>query len=507
MTYRPLIAWVCLMAVATADKVPDLLRFTNGDQLRGRFMGLKQGPQVIWKNDDLATSADFKVDRIRQIVLRGGRPVSPLTTLAHLTLVNGDRFPGKVTAVDAETITLDTPYAGTIQIPRDQVSILAANPLGGRIFYQGPFSEDEWRIATAFTPEQIEELRRNERSKAARKTGPWLFTGSAWHWQNKHVGTALVRDSGMPERSTLRFEVSWKNRLNLTIPFHADFAQSKNKPIDQKKVNNKWHLNPMDASIVSHIFGNSYVLQLYNNYFSLCRSGVDEPLKADIDRDQRDTRNFRLGDTGTARIEIRSNCRSGEIMLFVNDEFIAQWNGFHLQDENLPRNATEKPFPSKGLGFGFMVLGDNLPTRISDIVVTEWNGMPDAARSLQSDDKDIVLMTNGTDRYAGKVGSLDKEGKVLFEGRHGHFQFPLEDVAEIRFARNNLTSLAAPPPSNLIVRFGPIGSVSGQGISGDENSIELLNAAAGKLKLNTEATTLIEFNPTNMLFDDWNPDF
>jgi hypothetical protein len=249
------------------------------------------------------------------------------------------------------------------------------------------------------------------------------------------------------------------------------------------------------------------VLQLYSNYFSLFRSSVDADGKPEFERDQRNSSALRLGDNGRALVELRSNRRSGDISLFVNDEFVTQWNGLDLQGGNPPANDTVAPFPGKGTGFGFMVQGDDSPARISDIVVTEWNGMPDSARSLQVEDKDVVLMTNGTDRYAGRVSTLDAEGRILFEGRHGRFHFPLEDVAEIRFARNNLAAPVDPQEGNLVVRFGPIGAVSGQGIAGDADSLELLNPVAGRLKLATEATTLIEFNTTNLVIDDWNTDF
>jgi hypothetical protein len=514
MKYLPLIPWFCMMAAAPAEPAQDLLRFTNGDQLRGRFIGLKEGPQVTWQNEDLAAPADFKTDRIRQIVLRGGRPLKPLATLSHLGLVNGDRFPGTVTALDADTLTLETPYAGTLHIPRDQVSLLAANPLGGRIFYQGPFAGDEWRMAHPSFPDGLkaaqdeeEEDEEDADKDAADPPDEWVFTGAAWYWQNKRAGTALIRDSGMPERSVLRFEVAWKSRLNLAIAFHADFARPKAEDKDLARQQARRALNPMDATGMTRLFGNSYVLQLYSNYLTLYRATVDEDGKPAFEREHRNTSTLRLGDSGQARIELRSNRRSGEISLFVNDEFVTQWNGMDLEGGDPDADDAKAPFPGKGTGFGFMVQSDDSPTRISDIVVTEWNGMPDSARSLQVEDKDIVLMTNGTDRYAGRVGALDADGRILFEGRHGRFQFPLEDVAEIRFARNNLAVPADPPQHNLIVRFGPIGSVSGVGIAGNADSLELLSPIAGRLKVATESTTLIEFNSTNLIIDDWNTDF
>ncbi len=70
--------FLLLPVLATAAELPDLLRFTNGDQLRGSFGGLREGPQALWKNDDLAEPASFKTDRIRHIVLRGGRPLKLL---------------------------------------------------------------------------------------------------------------------------------------------------------------------------------------------------------------------------------------------------------------------------------------------------------------------------------------------------------------------------------------------------------------------------------------------
>lgn len=508
MIRHPAIPWLFSLIAATAADQPDLLRFTNDDQLRGSFVGIKDGPQVIWQHEDLAAPADFKTTRIRHIVLRGGHPLKPAGTLSHLGLVNGDRVPGTVTAMDGETITLDTSYAGMLRVPRDHVAMLAPNPLGGRIHYHGPFAEEDWKMIHVSHPDGLpaagaQDGQKPDAKNDAETPGRWFFTGAAWYWQDQRGGTALIRESGMPERALLRFDLAWKNRLSVAIAFHSDFARP---PAGGDEVVNKKEIrpDPMDATSLPRLFGNSYVLHLYSNYLTLMKTTVDAEGNFAFERDHRNNSGVRLGDTGRATIELRSNRRSGEIALFVNDEFAAQWSGKDMDGGDEPENPCD---PLKGSGFGFLVQGADSPVRISDIIVSEWNGMPDSARSLQLDDQDIVLMSNGTDRYAGRVGGLDEQGKILFEGKHGRFRFPLEDVAEIRFARDRQAAASDPPENNMLVRLGPIGAVSGQALAGDAGTLGILNPVIGALMISTEHVSMIDFNSSSQPINDWNADF
>ena len=284
----------------------------------------------------------------------------------------------------------------------------------------------------------------DDQVKEGELPGRWQFSGSAWYWKNKHAGTALIRETGMPDRAVLRFELAWKNRLCLAIGFHADFACPKRKESAARKGGKFRGFIPGDAADLPRLFGNSYVLQMYSNYMMLYRTSVSEDGKPSLEQVQINNTNLRLVETGEAKVEVRSNRRNGSISLFINDEFVAQWS------ENEGADNPGANFAGKGAGFGFVVQGDDSPVRISDIVVSEWNGMPDSARSLQVDDQDVVLMANGTDRYAGRVGSLDPRGNVRFEGRHGQFQFPLEEVAEIRFARERLAAAPDDTADNLV---------------------------------------------------------
>ncbi len=535
---------LCLTVLSAADSAEDLLRFTNGDQLHGTYSGIKDGSQTLWLRDDLPAPVAFKTTRVRHVVLHGGRPLKPLASLSHLGLINGDRLPGNVTAIDDEHITLDTSYAGVLRLPRKQVAMLAPNPLGGRLYYHGPFAENEWTMAHPSFPDGVpapakakdepakedpapakdepakdepatdEPATDEEEAETADLPERWYFSGSAWYWKNKRAGTALIRDHGMPDRAVLRFDLAWKNRLSLAIAFHADFARAQPKDEGPKpRVLARGAIGrgfiPGDAADLPRIFGNSYVLQMYSNYMMLYRTRVSEQGKPSIQQVQLNNNNLRLVDTGEAKVEIRSNRLNGAISLFINDEFVAQWSEAEgaAAGDGEGHDAAAGGFAGKGPGFGFVVQGDDSPVRISDVVVSEWNGMPDSARSLQIDDQDVVLMASGTDRYAGRVGGLDEQGNVLFEGKHGQFRFPLQEVAEIRFARERLAIAAEPAEDNLTVRFNPIGSVSGLPVSGDASNLEILSPSAGPLNLSLDSAVMLDFNSSKQIIDDWNAQF
>ena len=231
----------------------------------------------------------------------------------------------------------------------------------------------------------------------------------------------------------------------------------------------------------------------------LYRVGFDEEGNPEMNRLQTTNSNVRLGDTGNATVEIRCSRETGEIVLFVNDEFVVQWSEPGNQDGVVD-------YAGKGDGFGFLVQADDTPTRISEVVVAEWNGMPDAARSLQVADADIVLLANGTDRFSGKVVSI-KDGSLKLESRYGDFEFPMEEVAEIRFAKSGLVGREETADSDLKIRFHPLGTISGNPLSGDSGQIQLITPEIGEVQVNLKSATMLDFRDTESYFDIWDVEF
>ncbi len=509
MNGRIALSWIASAVVLAAAESPDLLRFSNGDQLHGTFQGLKNGPQAIWLRDDVAAPVEFKTSQLRHIILRGGRPLKSLASLSHVALVNGDRIPGTITGLDEKTVTLATTYAGILTIPREQVAMLAPSPLGGRLHYHGPFVEDEWKMGHAAFPDGMPPVQPVAEGKDKDQPGPdqparWVFSGSAWYWPGKVSGTALLRENTLPDRSILRFDLSWKNRLSLAVGFHADFAKPKQPNPDDKDQKGQPHrpigFVPGDSTILPVLFGNSYILQIFSTHLMLFRTSINEDGAPVVERVQVSGNSVRLGDTGKARLEIRSNRLTGEISLFIDDEFVAQWS----EGGTGPRDPIR--YAGKGAGFGFLVQTEDSPVKISDIMVAEWNGMPDSARSLQVDEQDIVLLANGTDRFSGKVTSL-QDGKLGLDGKYGRFLFQLDDIAEIRFARDRLAKETEAAGDNLIIRLSPLGQISGRPLSGSASSIHLLSPVYGEMNFNLESAVMLDFQPSNNISDDWDEQF
>lgn len=495
------ISWLTGVIACTAMPTPDLLRFTNGDQLHGKFQGINGGPLIVWQREDLSANIEFKAGQLRHLVFNGGKSNKSLATFSHLACVNGDRLPGEIVAIDEKWVTLDSPYAGELKLPRSQVAMIAPSPLGGRIFYHGPFVEAEWQMAHASFPDGLPPQLVEPAGEELDEPSPerWIFSGSAWYWPHQSTGTALLNQSRMPDRGILKFDVAWKNRLSLAVAFQVDFAvpgKIENAAEQQPPPN---RFVPGDSSALPLMFGNGYVMHFFSSHIMLYRTAVNGEGVAGLERVQVNTNNLRLGDSGKATIEIRSNRLTGQIILFINEEFAAQWSEASL--DSTPSSEAVSP-----RGFGFVVQAPNSKVRLSDIIIAEWNGMPDSARSLQSDEQDIVLLTNGTDRFSGTIQSL-QDGKMQLLGRFGDFTFPLEDVAEVRFAKKRLDKASEEASGLATIRFSPIGKISGKLLAADRSAVRLLHPLLGEISCTLEAAVMLEFQSTNNLIDDWDTEF
>ena len=519
MIRRTLITLACLASAHAVEAPGDLLRFTNGDQLHGHFVGIGSGPSVLWQREDLKTPIQLDIKNLRHVVLHNGNPTDALNALSLVELVNGDQIPGLIKSMDQDTITLETSYAGKLILPRNKVTRLAPHPLGGKIHYHGPFSPDGWDIVGLNFDSSINALNAQIRINGVQQgivqlnndagdddddegkepAEVWKHAGASWYWQGNRIGSTLIRKNCLPDSSILRFDLAWKGHLNVVIGINADFCNLEKLREKDDDKDNPQRFTTNNSENYPKIFGNSYVLQMQSNYFVIYRSIVDDKGETSVQRIQAPSSRLRLGENSSARIEIRSDTASGNFSFFVDDEFVTQWNDQDLQLKNAPG--------LKGRGFGLLPQLTNGAMKVTDVMISEWNGMPDSARSMQVDDQDIILMTNGLDRLSGSAITLSEDGLLSFKGKHGTFQLPIDEIAEIRFARNQLVKPEPATEQMLKVRFSPFGCITGIPVSGDRSAMLLRSQAAGNITLNTAAAVMLEFDATQQIFDDWNESF
>lgn len=480
-----LLAILACLWIPAAGAPPDLLRLTDGE-LEGEFAGMDAGGTVTWKREDGVAPLKFKADNLRQIVLRGGTSLRPETETAHVELVNGDRVPGRVLAMDAESLTLATDVAGTVVVPRPMIERLAPNPFGGRLTYAGPFRPDEWETVG---PESLDQEENGEEDAEP----DWRHVGSKWYATTGR--DVLRRDVDMPPLSVLRFTAEWRSRPPLAVAFHADFAEPPEAAGEEEEENARRHSS---NSAHTRKFGNAFVLSLHSSYAQLRHCGFDEDGEPFSNQVRSSSNRVNFDDTGRAEFEIRSDASQGLVTLYINGEFCVQW------DAGDAPGGGRFPLPT-GEGIAFEISGNAQPLRISDILVAEWNGLTDSARSLETEARDVVLLTNGTDRFSGDVRGVT-DGELLLAGRYADLTIPLAEIAEVRFSRGDRGEIEESGDRRVRVHYRPLGRISGIPRQATAETLELTSPVLGALQLDLGAAAILEFQDGGSFLNIWDED-
>jgi len=420
------------------------------------------------------------------------------STTRHVRIFTA-RVEGGDLVPDASQLTLDTPFAGRLTLPRNHLDVLAPQPFGGEILYAGPFTEDGWRILAAepgIDPAPDADADADADAPANREAGeqaaePWSFARTAWYSGKSANGRPLVRDHGMNDAALLRFHVSWRSQLVLSVAFHADFAP----PPEQDGEDEEAQAQARRGTLgLPYQFGNCYVLNLHSNYAMMYRCGFDEDGKSFTRRMQNSSNSFRLPQVGDSAVELRCDRRSGQILLFIDGEFAMQWDD------------SEAGYAGKGDGFGFVVNATGSDVRISDILVAEWNGMTDSARSMDAPDRDVILLTNGTDRFSGRVVGIQDDHLEL-EGSYATMKVPLSKVAEIHFARDALAKAPENRPGEMVVHCYPVGRISGIPGRSTSDVLTLDSSLLGELEVQLDYASILDLQPGHSFIDDWDIEF
>lgn len=519
----PLTLLISLSCAASADPASDMLRFKKGDTLHGRYLGLDEGPLVQWQSAEAEESIAFETRNLRKISFNGGRAKAPVTSQGVVNMVGGDVIPGRIISMGGDSITIQTEYAGLLTVAREQVLSLQPNRNGGNVLYAGPFSVQDWQVLHPRVQPASPETK-GEQNAEPEQPAAWTYGGSAWYSEGSFP---LRLDVPLPSKASIRFHMAWKNRLNVDFALLADFMIPQDEPAEDEKTEEEAEdaaEDPKDQAGVeaqprarrirldkppvlaggdlreigvagtdSERYGSSYVLSLQSNYARLQRLTFNEKNQPQKISFRTSNGSNQLQNTYEADFEIRLDRESGHLSLFVDGAFYGEWQDPEPTLDDAPR-------------FFAIEAQQQSLIRISDIAVAEWNGMPDSARSMQNDDRDILLLTNGTDRLSGKILSME-EDVFQVEADYATFQIPITQVADIRLASKGQGTAREPEDGEIALSLQPYGRLTLLPHESTSGRIRGRHTIFGELDLNLDYCYLIEFDPDATIFDNWDDDF
>lgn len=515
-----------------------MLRFRNGDTLHGQYQGLDEGPLVQWLSSEAAENIAFETRNLQKLSLNGGRAQSPVTSQGVVNLVCGDVLPAEILSMGSDSITIQTQYSGLLTLARDQVLSLQPNRNGGSVLYAGPFSEDRWHLlpprgAVSPAPKEnnqsdaLPPLEGAEPAPAKEDEKAWHYSGAAWY---STASQPIYLETPLSSKVSIRFHMAWKSRLNVDFGLLTDFMIPQDEPEEGEKVDEAEEQEQPEAPVQqenpkgegvqkarvrripdadkpvagdirkigtgisdSEKYGSGYMLSLQSTYARLQRLSFTEENKPKKTSFRTANANSQLQNLYEADFEIRLDRESGHISLLVNGSFYGEWQDPDTAFDDVPRYLS-------------IEAQQQSLVRISDIAIAEWNGMPDSARSMQSNDRDILLLTNGTDRISGEILSLEED---VFQVKtdYATFQIPSNEVADIQLASDGHGETSKAENGQVAVSLQPHGRLTLVPHEGTADLLRGTHPVLGDLDLNLNFCYLVEFDSNATIFDNWDDDF
>lgn len=163
------------------------------DHIAGALLKL-EAERLYWSRPDLQEPAAFLLDKVSFILNRPS--AEPSASATRVELFNGDRFPGELIRIDADTVVLQTEYAGAISFPRRSVARIRTGRQGneGGLFDGRDLEQDFRKVS-----------------------GDWKLEDGAL----TGMGGIIFRVPS-PPRARIRVDVSWTGeRPNFSVISHV----------------------------------------------------------------------------------------------------------------------------------------------------------------------------------------------------------------------------------------------------------------------------------------------
>ena len=259
---------------AARETAFDHLSFLNGDALSGELVSADAEEGLAWAHPHVEEPIRFELAPLREVRFTGSFPDDALEGLARVRISNGDAYRGKILRMDEDSLLLDTPYAGEIEIAVPMIVSLHPQAPTPEV-YSGPINLEEWTA-----------------SRDAESTG-WALRKKAFYYEGSSGESLGKRFEDLPDRAEIALDLAWRGNLQLYINLWADGLKNNNE---------------------------NYSVMLQRGYVRCYRNSRQHGRQ-----DLGNTQVLSLQTTSEARIRLFLNREEKEVALMINGELVKKW--------------------------------------------------------------------------------------------------------------------------------------------------------------------------------------
>lgn len=401
-----LLALLMGLSVTPASAFETVLHFTDGGQLKGDLLHWDQQSirikNTLCPQEIIIATADVTAIDI-ETPLPNEHPLHQSTELFtnHRTQhKNDDRdlIIGELADIQASHISLDTHFAGKLDIRREFITNLDIDPGAPQAINEcsdfSTWQQDEGDDTWSSLGRSL--ICKNSNSKV---------------YQNK-----ITKDVKMPKRIRLSCEIEWKAMNGFCISTHYK------------------DLNESQSRVAGYTKHNSYYFTLFSNGYLDVRLSkiINGRNKNDITAVTEQQMNANglpnmqrqrtsIPRTGKYEVEIYADIDEGVFHVFIDKEKVASF-----RDNN--------PHPSTFASSLALFASKNSHVRINHLTIRPWYGpliedqFSTAIAELDGEGERIYLQ-NG-DAIQGKIGSI-KDRMLAIETTYGEMQIPVRNMRTI----------------------------------------------------------------------------
>ncbi|MEI6084340.1 MAG: hypothetical protein WCS70_08570 [Verrucomicrobiota bacterium] len=175
----------------------DTLKFRNGDRLQGALLSAT-ATGLRWQADGAPAPILFEATNLAELQLAPRPPTNARQLHGWLVeLTNGDQLTGDIVALDDQTLTLTTWYAGQLRLQRTMIKRLECRALAPVVIYSGPTGPSDWKSSSA----------------------GWTYKQGKLYSRRGQSGV-ISKEVGLPAVANIEFDIAWRGQPYWAVGFY-----------------------------------------------------------------------------------------------------------------------------------------------------------------------------------------------------------------------------------------------------------------------------------------------